>query len=117
MAPLAPHHPCNEPGCPALVPRGVSRCPTHQRQRQAEYNRTQRPARHQFYNTKEWRALSKQVLQEGPNCRDCGAPSTQADHILSVKERPDLALVRSNVTGRCGTCHSRRTAREHQRWG
>ena len=39
------------------------------------------------------RVMSKQVLEEQPWCA-CEARTTQADHILRLKERPDLRLVR-----------------------
>jgi len=113
---MRPRKPCNKPGCPTLVPAGQRYCRADRQQQAREYNQNQRPARHAFYQTPEWRALSKQVLAEEPWCY-CGARATQADHILSLKERPDLGLVRSNLVGRCGPCHSLRTAREHGRWG
>ena len=62
------------------------------------------------------RVMSKQVLEEQPWCA-CGARTTQADHTLSLKERPDLRLVRGNLVGRCAPCHSRKTALEDVRWG
>jgi 5-methylcytosine-specific restriction endonuclease McrA len=108
-------HPCNAPCCPVLVPAGQSLCADHQRERDHYYNHVQRPARHRFYQTKEWRELGRQVLWEEPLC-PCGAKATQADHIISVKERPDLALARSNLVGRCASCHSRKTAIKDGRW-
>ena len=48
-----------------------------------------------------WSKLSKRVRIEEPFCYACGAPSTSADHIVPVSERPDLRLVRSNVRGSC----------------
>ena len=110
-------HLCGEPGgCPVLVRPRESRCQDHQRQRDRAYNTQQRPERHKFYHTPEWRALSKQVRSEQLYCA-CGAKTKQADHIQSIEERPDLALDRSNVVGRCLPCHSRKTAQEDGRWG
>jgi len=37
------------------------------------------------------------------------------DHVLERKDRPDLALVKSNIMGRCGSSHSRKTAIERAR--
>ncbi len=45
-----------------------------------------------------------------------GARTTQADHIISLKARPDLGLESSNLVGMCGL-HSRKTALEDGRWG
>jgi len=111
-----PAHPCVESGCPTLVMAGTSRCEAHQRQRQRAYDANQRPDRHAFYHSPEWRALSKRVRREQPYCVR-GARTTQADHIIRVKERPDLASDRGNVVGLCRPCHSRKTAKEDGRWG
>ena len=43
--------------------------------------------------------MSKQALEEQPWCQ-CGARTTQDNHILSIKDRPDLRLERSNLVGR-----------------
>jgi 5-methylcytosine-specific restriction endonuclease McrA len=92
---------CAEPGCPNVVDRG--RCPKHQRTKQ----------RDPFYATPEWRRLQSQVIREEPVCRRCGqAASTDAAHIIARKQRPDLALERSNVEGSCHRCHSRETMSE-----
>ncbi|WP_182481397.1 HNH endonuclease [Nocardioides immobilis] len=41
----------------------------------------------------------------------CGRRSTQVDHIIPLKVRPDLGLVRANLRGICGTCNARKGAR------
>jgi 5-methylcytosine-specific restriction protein A len=44
----------------------------------------------------------------------------QADHIQTVRDRPDLRLVLSNVKTLCSSCHSAKTMRESvngARWG
>ena len=111
-----PAHPCSEPGCADLARAGESRCKAHEKLRQREYDAHRRPERHAFYHSREWRALSRLVLKEQPYCA-CGAKTRQADHILSIKARPDLALDRGNVVARCRPCHSRKTAKEDGRWG
>jgi 5-methylcytosine-specific restriction protein A len=40
------------------------------------------------------------------------APSTHADHIIPVNERPDLAWDLDNLQGMCAACHSNKTATE-----
>ncbi|WP_432206025.1 HNH endonuclease signature motif containing protein [Brucella rhizosphaerae] len=42
----------------------------------------------------------------------CEAPATEADHIKSIKEAPELRLEWSNLRALCKSCHSRRTARD-----
>ena len=66
-----------------------------------------------------WQLLSRQVLREEPTCRivPCGRPSQHADHIIPVRQRPDLRLVRSNVQGLCASHHSAKTAREDGGFG
>lgn len=63
--------------------------------------------------TRAWRKLRDQVVREEPVCRlqfpgICTGVSTTGDHIIAVEERPDLALVRSNVRGVCWPCNKRR---------
>ena len=91
---------CHVAGCPELRP-----CSQHPTTRRA---RLPLP----FYDTPAWRRLRAQVMREETQCRVCGAPSTDADHILDMRSRPDLALVRSNLRGLCHRCHSARTRRD-----
>ena len=62
--------------------------------------------------TQAWRKLSKQVVTEEPLCwlrlPGCTHMSTQADHIIPISVRPDLALVRANCRGCCRRCNERR---------
>ncbi|MFC5386311.1 HNH endonuclease [Aquamicrobium segne] len=41
----------------------------------------------------------------------CGKPTTDVDHIQSIRERSDLRLVWANLRPFCHSCHSRHTAR------
>jgi 5-methylcytosine-specific restriction protein A len=68
---------------------------------------------HRFYMGAEWRACRASFLRDHPVCADCGGVATEADHLLSVRQRPDLALVQANLVARCKRDHSRRTSREH----
>ena len=62
--------------------------------------------------TEEWRRLSAQVRREEPICwlrfQGCTVLSTTADHVIPYRDRPDLALVRSNLRGACFSCNHRR---------
>lgn len=104
--------PCTVPGCRALV-RGSPRCDVHETayRRQKEATRAPRlePG---FYASKDWRRLRAIVLREEPVC-PCGNPTNTVDHVLDRRQRPDLALVRSNLRGLCKRCHDSRTARDH----
>ena len=86
------------------------RCPTCVQQ----YEQARRgDPLHLFYKSAAWRAVRAAFLRDHPVCVDCQGPATEADHILSVRARPDLALVSANLTPRCRRDHSRRTSREH----
>lgn len=59
--------------------------------------------------SRAWRKLRAQVIAEEPLCwlqlPGCTRLSTTADHILTFKERPDLAMVRANLRGACAHCN------------
>jgi len=84
-----------------------------------------------FYLSPESRALCEELKRErwprlfalqGHACEDpeCKARHSSDmriffDHMLERKDRPDLALVKSNIVGRCGSSHSHETAIERAR--
>ena len=114
-----PARPCVE-RCSSLAVPGGDRCRRHKRARQQAYNQHQRPARHAFYQSSEWKRFKVEAANElGRQCVDCGKTTGRLDldHNVSIDERPDLALEMSNVQWRCGSCHSRKTAKEGGRWG
>jgi len=59
-----------------------------------------------------WRKLRDQVVMEEPVCRlrlpGCTIASQTGDHIIPVKYRPDLKLVRGNLRGSCHSCNMKR---------
>lgn len=62
-----------------------------------------------------WRRLRDRVVLEEPVCQIalpgiCTGISTTADHILTVKDRPDLTLTRANLRGACDPCNRRRSS-------
>src|SRR5438045_3470061 len=64
-------------------------------------------------STRAWSVLSKRVAREEPVCwlrfpGVCTTASTTGDHVIPVTDRPDLAMVRSNVRGACAACNDRR---------
>lgn len=56
----------------------------------------------------EHRRWARQVLAASPIC-PCGAPATDADHIVAVRVGGD-PLDLGNGIGLCRSCHSRKTA-------
>jgi len=105
--PTSPPTPCGDKRCPNLSKRRF--CPKHEREYKARH-----PSARGVYNSRQWDELKAQVLREEPICAvsHCTELSTEADHILGVRQRPDLAFVRMNLQGMCKRHHSAKTARE-----
>lgn len=76
---------------------------------------TQRRRAPSQLSSRRWRALRDRVVAEEPLCRlqlsCCTVRSTTADHIIPVKNRPDLKYVRGNLRGACQPCNMRRGSR------
>ncbi len=58
-----------------------------------------------------WKALRLQALRrDGFQCVQCGARGRlEVDHILPVRERPDLGFALANLQTLCGSCHGMKT--------
>ena len=102
--PLAAPTACIQPGCPHLRP-----CPVHKRRWDRE-NGT--PAERGY--DRAWRRLRAMKLLANPFCeikQKCTDKSlvqqlaNEVDHIIPIRERPDLRLVWSNLQSACGPCH------------
>ena len=79
------------------------------RQADRRYNKTRDPKYLRFYNSKEWRILSRVCLQEGGyRCRKCGAYASEVDHIKPIQtpEGWELRLDKSNLQPLCVDCHN-----------
>ena len=89
--------------------------PTREEQarRRKEYLDKHRPnSNARGYDT-EWKKFRSAFIRDFPFCCcGCGGPTEHVDHIVSVKRRPDLRLVRSNCRPMTMRCHNARTARE-----
>lgn len=70
----------------------------------------------QVHHSRAWRRLRDRVVAEEPACwlrlpGICTGASQTADHILTVKERPDLGMERENLRGACTACNRARNAK------
>jgi len=68
-------------------------------------------------SSRAWRVLREQVIREEPLCQIqipsvCTKVSTTADHIKTVRDYPELELVRSNVRGACEPCNLKRGVKD-----
>lgn len=61
-----------------------------------------------------WKALRLQALErDGWQCVQCGERrGLECDHVLPVRDRPELAHVLTNLQILCGRCHARKTRLE-----
>jgi 5-methylcytosine-specific restriction enzyme A len=64
--------------------------------------------------TQRWKALRLQALErDGFRCVQCGERRRlEIDHVLPVRDRPDLAFEITNLQTLCGSCHARKTRLE-----
>lgn len=74
-----------------------------------------REERNQFYNSSEWRALRKLVLERDHNecvwCKDEGKvtrENLEVDHIKELEFYPEFALDIDNLRTLCKACHNKR---------
>jgi 5-methylcytosine-specific restriction enzyme A len=125
MSPWAPKKPCAAPGCGALVPSGVRRCPRHEaveaeRRRQYDRSRATDPVR-QFEMSWAWRRVAKRFLEANPVCSvlGCGEAARHADHRTPVRvllRQGGDPLDESGLQPMCARHHSSKTARSES-WG
>jgi hypothetical protein len=134
------------PHCPALLPRGVSRCPTHARQQE----QIRGTAHARGYTSRDWQPFRRRflaalvqagigpvcgaALPDGPRqrdsaCRDAGlftftsadGSSLHLDHEPALRddERSDVRAVcdLNRIVLKCQACHAAKTARDGGRGG
>lgn len=70
-------------------------------------------ARHsaKITRTMRWKALRLKALErDGWRCVQCGERrGLEVDHVLPVRDRPDLGWSLDNLQCLCGRCHARKT--------
>lgn len=123
--PQRPRTVCREPGCKALT--SGTYCAEHllenkEIEQHREYDRRRREDPYRaIYKTARWERLRERILRRDPLCQIatlCGgtAPSTVVDHVIPVRQRPDLAWDEQNLQGACKRDHDRKTATEDSNW-
>lgn len=123
--PKAAKKPCRFPGCGKLVEYNERYCAAHKHHessQRAETNRKyddNRPERHQFYRSVQWRKARNYYLARHPLCELCLKENriTAADVVDHIKEITDggALLDERNLQSLCSTCHNKKTAEERRR--
>ena len=119
--------PCNR--CGGLIQYGAVYCsvcgPIVKEEREARrrelslesnrrYNKTRDPKYGRFYNSAEWRTLSRVRLQgDGYRCVKCKAIASEVDHIKPIQtpEGWELRLDYDNLQSLCLDCHNKKHER------
>ena len=101
---------CSAPDCHAIT--STSRCQEHQR----EYQRTTRGNWRRNRYGAAWPRIRKRILTNEPNCRLCGNPATDVDHIVPYAyfATRQAANALANLQPLCTRCHGQKTRAEVQ---
>lgn len=82
------------------------------------YNATRDKKYGRFYNSTDWRTLSKSRLQaDGYRCKHCGKIATEVDHIQEIQTDDgwELRLEWNNLQSLCHSCHDKKHGRFRKR--
>lgn len=118
--PRKPAHPCKAPGCPELT--HARYCEAHsdlEAEEAQQYRRFQRdPAINQRYDH-AWRKIRNRYIAKHPLCKHCEeqgrfTPAAEVDHIVPLEHGGTHD--ETNLQALCKPCHSRKTARDGDRW-
>jgi 5-methylcytosine-specific restriction protein A len=97
------------PGCPFLTRHGL--CGKHRAITKRAYDRRRPGARARGYDAR-WEATRAAYLAEHPDCAQCGAPTTDVDHLDGQGPLGPAGHDPLNLRALCHSCHSARTARD-----
>lgn len=78
------------------------------------YNKTRDPKYGRFYNSPEWRILSRKRLQDdGYKCVKCGKIASEVDHIEAIQKPGGWVrrLDPTNLQSLCLDCHNEKHER------
>lgn len=83
-------------------------------ERKARFDKSRPNATQRGYDT-EWAREAKAflALPENRLCQ-CGAPAVLVAHRQSIRQRPDLRMVRTNWRPSCQRCNAKDAAREQR---
>ena len=90
-----------------------TRCPDHRRPAWRS-SRTQGMTTAQRGYDSAWQRARRAQLRTEPQCRGCGAPATEVDHIIPIADG-GARLDPGNLASVCTTCHRAKTLRDAHR--
>ena len=96
---------CSEPGCPRLSISGSQYCTIHERQHRLSEKRKRKLTHSKYYDSSEWKKLSKRFLDANPMCELCEKRSEIAHHIIPRKQGGSDEV--GNLMAVCRSCHGR----------
>jgi 5-methylcytosine-specific restriction protein A len=81
-------------------------------QRTSKAYNAARPARHEFYDTAQWKNLRAWFRGQHPLCQECErqgitTPSKIIDHIIPIEDGGDM-LDAGNLQALCVACHNKK---------
>ncbi|QHI99350.1 HNH endonuclease [Xylophilus rhododendri] len=119
--PVAAPRPCTYPGCGRLVRDGSSRCESHRRFEQRQFDQQRGSAASRGYDS-AWQRAREGFLRAHPLCASCEkadlvTPATVVDHIVPHRNDKVLFWTRSNWQPLCKKCHDIKTATEDGGFG
>lgn len=110
---------CNYPHC-GLPSTSGKYCDKHKRISREESERVRlrnSPSvqdRKQFYNSVQWRSISKWFRRKNPLCAVCGKIAHHVDHIVPLADGGH-ATSEENLQSLCVSCHTKKTIVEQAR--
>ena len=115
-----PRKQCEHAGCRVMVDYNVTFCPKHTKQRNKETYEKRKGKYFDFYQTKQWRNLSKSYRVSHPYCEQCYQrgiirPAEICDHIIEVRKDWDKRLDWDNLQSLCQQCHEMKHKRFYRK--
>lgn len=120
-----PKRKCGKGSCRTYIDYNETYCDKHKKEVTVQYVKTIRRNSDneqftEFYNSKQWRSLSRQKRAENPVCEHCLLEgriraAVLVDHIIEIKDDWSLRLEWSNLQSLCHECHNRKTKLEEKK--
>ena len=110
---------CFKSGCREYIDYNKKYCERHKGldnktyNKQVRFNETNRKY-YDFYNSSQWRKLSKRKRYANPLCEHCLAQGRikqagMVDHVVEIREEFDLRFEWDNLQSLCNNCHNTKT--------